>query len=82
MMGHWQENILPALTLYGFLELLCCNPLSAPTLQSKSQCLIHYLENVYNAKLSLREIWRTLAPEGKLYLIIPKRAIAVIVSPP
>ena len=35
--------------------------------------LIHYLENTYNMKLSLREIWRTLAPEGKLYLIIPNK---------
>ncbi len=35
--------------------------------------LIHYLENTYNTKLSLREIWRTLAPEGKLYLIIPNK---------
>jgi len=35
--------------------------------------LIHYLENTYNAKLGLREIWRTLAPEGKLYLIIPNK---------
>ena len=34
--------------------------------------LIHYLENTYNTQLSLREIWRTLAPEGKLYLICPK----------
>lgn len=35
--------------------------------------LIHYLENTYNMKSSLREIWRTLAPEGKLYLIIPNK---------
>ena len=35
--------------------------------------LIHYLENTYNLQLSLREIWRTLAPEGKLYLIIPNK---------
>ena len=35
--------------------------------------LIHYLENTYNTQLSLREIWRTLAPEGKLYLIIPNK---------
>ena len=35
--------------------------------------LIHYLENSYNKQLSLREIWKTLAPEGKLYLIIPNK---------
>ena len=35
--------------------------------------LIHYLENTYNTQLSLREIWRTLAPEGLLYLIIPNK---------
>ena len=35
--------------------------------------LIHYLENSYNIKLSLREIWRTLVPEGKLYLLIPNK---------
>ena len=35
--------------------------------------LIHYLENNYNTQLSLREIWRTLAPEGKLYLITPNK---------
>ncbi len=35
--------------------------------------LIHYLENNYNTKVSLREIWRSLAPEGKLYIIIPNR---------
>ena len=35
--------------------------------------LIHYLENSYNKQLSLREIWRILAPEGKLYIIIPNK---------
>ena len=35
--------------------------------------LIHYLENNYNTKLSLREMWRTLVPDGKLYLIIPNK---------
>ncbi len=35
--------------------------------------LIHYLENNHNTKLSLREIWRSLAPEGKLYIIIPNK---------
>ena len=35
--------------------------------------LIHYLENTYNTQLSLREIWRTLAPEGKLYIITPNK---------
>lgn len=34
---------------------------------------IHYLENVCNTKLCLREIWRTLAPEGKIYLILPNK---------
>ena len=35
--------------------------------------LIHYLENNYNTKASLREIWRSLAPEGKLYIIVPNK---------
>lgn len=35
--------------------------------------LIHYLENNHNTKVSLREIWRSLAPEGKLYIIIPNK---------
>ena len=35
--------------------------------------LIHYLENNHNTKLSLREIWRSLSPEGKLYIIIPNK---------
>ena len=35
--------------------------------------LIHYLENCYNTQLSLREIWRILAPEGKLYIITPNK---------
>ena len=35
--------------------------------------LIHYLENTQNIKLCLREIWRTLAPEGKAYLLIPNK---------
>ena len=35
--------------------------------------LIHYLENTYNTQVSLREIWRTLAPEGLLYLVIPNK---------
>ena len=35
--------------------------------------LIHYLENTLDRKRSLREIWRTLLPEGKLYLIVPNQ---------
>tara|TARA_B100000963_G_scaffold313346_1_gene291239 strand:+ start:14974 stop:15678 length:705 start_codon:yes stop_codon:yes gene_type:complete len=35
--------------------------------------LVHYLENTIDLKLSLREIWRTLVPEGNLYLIIPNK---------
>ncbi len=42
--------------------------------------LIHYLENTYNLKLSLREIWRTLAPEGKLYLIVPNKKSSWYIS--
>jgi len=35
--------------------------------------LIHYLENTLNLKTTIREIWRTLAPEGKCYVIIPNK---------
>ena len=34
---------------------------------------IHYLENVDNTKICLRELWRVLSPEGQLYLIIPNK---------
>lgn len=34
---------------------------------------IHYLENSNNLKKTLRELWRVLSPEGKIYLIIPNK---------
>lgn len=34
---------------------------------------IHHLENSFNVKNSLREIWRSLAPEGKAYIILPNK---------
>ena len=42
--------------------------------------LIHYLENNHNTKLSLREIWRSLSPEGKLYIIIPNKKSSLYLS--
>ena len=34
---------------------------------------VHYIENTSNLKKTLRELWRVLAPEGKIYLIIPNK---------
>ena len=34
---------------------------------------IHYLEHSENLKKTLRELWRVLAPEGKIYIILPNK---------
>lgn len=35
--------------------------------------VVHYLENANNLKKNLRELWRVLAPEGKIYIILPNK---------
>ena len=34
---------------------------------------VHYLENASNLKKNLRELWRVLAPEGKIYIVLPNK---------
>ena len=34
---------------------------------------IHYLENAENLKKTIRELWRVLSPEGKIYIILPNK---------
>jgi len=34
---------------------------------------IHYLEHSENLKKILRELWRVLSPEGKIYIILPNK---------